>query len=1164
MPFVHLRTHTEFSIIDGLVRIKPWMKRLAELNMPAAAMTDDANLFGLVKFQRAAHSVGIKPIFGADLWLFVSSIPIENETTISELDALSVVRITVLAQNTIGYRHITQLISLAYTRGRRCNKPCVDWQDLVDHQEGLIILSGGIEGELGKAWQRERLKPNSTLDTRIQRWFNVFGNRFYLEIERLGRELDEEYVQAAVEWSRQHTIPLVATNAVCFLKRSDFDAHEIRVCINSGHTLDDEHRPQTHTPEQYLKSTEEMTQLFQDIPDAIANTFQIALRCSLEVPTGIYHLPNFPTPNNLSEEEFFREASKSGLEQRLQWLKKVVNSKIDENVYWERLNFEMKVIIQMGFAGYFLIVMDFIRWSKKNDIPVGPGRGSGAGSLVAYALEITDIDPLKYDLLFERFLNPERVSMPDFDVDFCIEGRDRVIEYVAGKFGREAVSQIITFGSMAAKAVVRDVGRVMGKGYGFVDSVAKLIPFEIGMTLEKAMAQEELLQSRYDNEEDIRELLDYALQLEGLTRNVGKHAGGVVIAPTALTEFVPLYCDEEGQHVVTQFDKDDVESVGLLKFDFLGLRTLTIIKWGLRMINAKNALQDLPPIDIAAINLSDVRTFNLLQAAETTAIFQLESRGMKDLIKRLKPSCFEDIIALVALFRPGPLQSGMVDDFIHRKHGISQVEYSHPKLEPILKTTYGVILYQEQVMQIAQVLAGYTLGEADMLRRAMGKKKPEEMAKQRSVFLKGAKAQGIEESQAAYIFDLMEKFAGYGFNKSHSAAYALISYQTAWIKTHFPSQFMAAVLSADMHNTDKVVQMFDECQRMRIKVVPPHVNASEYIFTVNEEQDILYGLGAIKGVGEGPISAIIEARKDKPFVDLFDFCLRVSMKKMNRRSLEGLIKAGALDELGPNRATLLASVEDAIRAAQQHANSHESGMFDLFGGMHLEMQKPRWAAAQPWTLQQRLQGERDTLGLFLSGHPIDAYQEFIQSLNFVSLNALRPTEKNKPFRGCGYVLQIRMMKNKRGERMAFLMLDDKKGRTELSVFSDAYLRFREILLKDRLLSFTADVQLDEYSGQTRVIAREIFDLEQMHSESIREVSIALNPMEWSAQQANALKKRIQQCEPGDCKVHFELRLSDSIGTFGLPRGINLLSDKTILQHLIDLFGNEAVTLRYEN
>ncbi|MDH5712055.1 MAG: DNA polymerase III subunit alpha, partial [Gammaproteobacteria bacterium] len=962
--FIHLRVHTEYSLVDGVVRVKPLMQALTEDNMPAVALTDQSNLFAMVKFTRAALGAGIKPLIGVDALVRRGD------------DQEAPFQMVLLAQNKRGYLNLSELISRSYLEGQHRGVPIIQAEWIEQSAEGIIALSGGRNGDVGRAL----LAGQSALaQQRLAGWLSCFHDRFYIELQRTGRENEEVYIADAVELAIDNDVPVVATNDVRFLKSDEFDAHEARVCIHDGRTLDDPRRPKNYSDQQYLRSSEEMQQLFSDIPEALANTVEIARRCNLEIELGKSYLPQFPIPEGETEASYFCRVSREGLEQRLKILldETADDYAAQRKAYDDRLQVELDVINNMGFPGYFLIVADFIQWSKDNGIPVGPGRGSGAGSLVAYALKITDLDPLEFDLLFERFLNPERVSLPDFDVDFCMDGRDRVIDYVAQKYGRDSVSQIITYGTMAAKAVVRDVGRVMGQPYGFVDRLAKMVPFEIGMTLSKALEESEDLKNAYDNEEEVTALLDMALSLEGLARNAGKHAGGVVISPTVLTDFSPLYCEEGGASVVTQFDKDDVEAVGLVKFDFLGLRTLTIIDWAVKHVNRRRARTGEALLEIEHLPLDDKAAFDLLQAANTTAVFQLESRGMKDLITRLQPDSFEDIVALVALFRPGPLQSGMVDDFINRKHGRAEVDYFHPDLEQVLTPTYGVILYQEQVMQIAQVLANYTLGGADMLRRAMGKKKPEVMAEQRELFMKGAVARDVDADLATHIFDLMEKFAGYGFNKSHSAAYALLSYQTAWLKAHYPAEFMAAVLSADMDNTDKVVGLIEDCHEQGVEVLPPDINRSIYQFSVPDEKSVLYGLGALKGVGEAALDGIIAERDaNGEFVDLYDFCRRSDTRKVNRRVMEALIKSGAMDSLGPNRASLTASLSNAVQLAEQNQKNASVGQDDMFGSSD----EPDTHASvhivevDDWDDETRLSNEKETLGLYLTGHPITRYE----------------------------------------------------------------------------------------------------------------------------------------------------------------------------------------------
>jgi DNA polymerase-3 subunit alpha len=810
--------------------------------------------------------------------------------------------------------------------------------------------------------------------------------------------------------------------------------------------------------------------------------------------------------------------------------------------------------------------MEFIQWSKDNGIPVGPGRGSGAGSLVAYALKITDLDPLEFDLLFERFLNPERVSMPDFDVDFCMDRRDEVIDHVAELYGRQAVSQIITFGTMAAKAVVRDVGRVLGHPYGFVDRISKLIPPDPGMTLEKAFKAEPQLPEVYESDEEVKDLIDMARILEGVTRNAGKHAGGVVIAPTTITDFAPLYCDDEGKNPVTQFDKNDVETAGLVKFDFLGLRTLTIIQWAIDMIKeGKNV-----DVDISAIPLEDPKSFRTLQNAETTAVFQLESRGMKELIKRLKPDCFEDIIALVALFRPGPLQSGMVDNFIDRKHGREEIsypdaEYQHECLQEILEPTYGIILYQEQVMQIAQEMAGYSLGGADLLRRAMGKKKPEEMAKQRGTFAEGAKGNNIDPDLAMKIFDLVEKFAGYGFNKSHSAAYALVSYQTLWLKVHYPAEFMAAVMSADMDNTDKIVTLVDECERMGIEILPPDLNAGKYKFTVDSEGRIVYGIGAIKGVGEGPIEAIIEARETQgAFKDLFDFCAKVDIKRVNKRVLEKLVLAGAMDNLGPHRATLMATLPDALAAAGQHAKAESFGQSDMFGLLTTEPDEVKQAFADvpQWPEKVWLEGEKDTLGLYLTGHPINQYAEELRYYTDGRLVDLKPTNKDQMASAVGLVLGVRVMTNKRGRRWAIVTLDDKSARIDVRFFPDMYEQFESVLETDRILLIKGQVSFDDFSGGNTITARDVMDIVQAREKNARALALNIDTQLLEPKKMSQMQSILQAFNGGSCPVQLAVTHPDAEVTLACGARWYVTPEDQLLHDLKQCLGDKAVSILY--
>ena len=1154
--FIHLRVHSDFSMVDGLQKINPIVGAAAANNMPALALTDQMNMCGLVRFYGAAHGKGIKPIVGADFW--VQSDELGDEQF----------RLTLLAMDNDGYQNITLLISRGYQRGHVQGRPVIDKSWLAEHAKGVIVLSGGREGDVGKFL----LKGNRQMTEQCLAFYQThFPDAYYLELLRTGRSDEEVYLHMAVAIATEFELPVVATNEVVFLNADDFDAHEIRVAIHDGYTLMDKRRPRRYSPQQYLRSQEEMAELFADIPEALENTVEIAKRCNVTVRLGEYFLPNFPT-GDMTTEDFLVAKSKEGLEERLEFLFPDPQVRAERRPeYDERLDIELKVINQMGFPGYFLIVMEFIQWSKDNGIPVGPGRGSGAGSLVAYALKITDLDPLEFDLLFERFLNPERVSMPDFDVDFCMDRRDEVIEHVSDMYGRDAVSQIITFGSMAAKAVVRDVGRVLGHAYGFVDRISKLIPPDPGMTLAKAFEAEPKLPELYEQDEEVKDLIDMARRLEGVVRNAGKHAGGVVIAPTKITDFAPLYCDDEGHHPVTQFDKNDVEYAGLVKFDFLGLRTLTIIDWALGMINPRLAKEGKPPVDIAAIPIDDKKSFDLLQRYETTAVFQLESRGMKDLIKRLRPDCFEDMIALVALFRPGPLQSGMVDNFIDRKHGNEAISYpdekwQHESLKPILEPTYGIILYQEQVMQIAQTLAGYTLGGADMLRRAMGKKKPEEMAKQRAGFEEGAVKNGVDGELAMKIFDLVEKFAGYGFNKSHSAAYALVSYQTLWLKTHFPAEFMAAVMTADMDNTDKIVTLVDECQRMGLTVIPPDVNTGRYRFSVNEDGHIVYGIGAVKGVGEGPIDAILSARdQDGPFRDLFDFCNRVDIKKLNKRVMEKLILSGAMDRLGPHRAALMATLEEAMRAAEQHAKAQAVGQVDMFGVLTEEIDdvKKAFANVPHWPDKVWLEGERETLGLYLTGHPINQYSSELRRYTSGRLCDLHPTSRDTVTTAAGLVIAARSMVTKRGNKMGIFTLDDRSGRLDVTLFSEALEKYEELMQKDRILVVSGQVSFDDFSGGLKMSARELLDINDARERFARAIRISLDEQRIDDRFFPRLCEILEPARAGVCPVQVNYRRPGSRVRLTLGTEWRVTPTDQLIDDLRVLLGRERVELVFD-
>ncbi|PLC51149.1 DNA polymerase III subunit alpha [Pollutimonas subterranea] len=1153
--FVHLRIHSEFSVVDGIGRIPDLVAKAAEYGQPAMALTDLCNLFGFIKFYKAARKSGVKPIAGADIWL-------ENEA-----DRDKPFRLLLLASSQQGYLALCEILSRAWLENQYRGRAEVR-RDWLLGKDGLIVLSGGRQGDVGQMLEAGKPAEAAVL---ASGWAKAFPRSYFVELQRAGVDGDEAYVQQAMRLAGELGLPVVATHPVQFVQRSDFRAHEARVCIAEGEQLANAKRVRRFTEDQYLLSSQEMALRFADVPSALANTVEIAKRCNLTLVLGKPHLPDFPTPDGITLDDYMSHLAEEGLAVRMaQLFPDEAERQARYPQYLERLQWECKTITSMGFSGYFLIVADFINWGKNNGVPVGPGRGSGAGSLVAYSLGITDLDPICYDLLFERFLNPERVSMPDFDIDFCQDNRERVIDYVKLKYGKEAVSQIATFGTLGAKAVVRDVGRVLEMPYMLCDGLSKMIPFSPAdpWTLGRALAEEPSFKERYEQDEEVRALIDLARPLEGLTRNIGMHAGGVLIAPGKLTDFCPLYCQPGvDSNTVSQFDKDDVEAAGLVKFDFLGLRNLTILDWAVRYVRQFNETKR--DFDVMALKLDDMRAYKLLSEGNTTAVFQLESRGMKELLKNLKPNTFEDVIAMLALYRPGPLESGMVVDFVNRKHGRAEVDYFHKDLEPVLKSTYGVIVYQEQVMLISQIIGGYSLGGADLLRRAMGKKKAEEMAEHRAIFEKGAVEKGYAADLAVKLFDLMEKFAGYGFNKSHSAAYALIAYQTAWLKAYHPAEFIAATLSSDMDDTDKVQIFWKDALANDVQVLPPDVNASAYRFEpVMDEHSakglpprtMRFGLGAVKGTGQGAVEAIIKARQEGgPFVSLFDFCRRIDRHSVNRRSIEALIRAGAFDQIEENRAALLATVGSAMEAAEQAERS--ANQVSLFADDANDIVEGELAKVPPWDLQTRFTEEKAALGFFFSGHLFDAWRDEVRRFAPQPLARLEPSRSLQWF--AGVLSSVRPKMTRRG-KMLYALLDDGSAQVEVAIFNELYEQHRNRLKEDRLIIIQGKVSNDDYSGGLRVSAESVFDLQLAREARARSLRVTLN--------GNADAQRLRQLlnpfraepENGVPGIPVELRLkrNDFLCTVRLGEEWRVRMADAMLEQLSAWVEPEGVEINY--
>ncbi|MBN2427633.1 MAG: DNA polymerase III subunit alpha [Deltaproteobacteria bacterium] len=1149
--FVHLHLHTEYSLLDGAIKVNKLIEKALENEMPALAITDHGNMFGAIEFYLKVRKAGIKPILGCEVYVAPESRFDKSKARKSKEAAF---HLLLLCQDLTGYKNLCSLVSSAYREGFYY-RPRVDWELLREKNEGLIALTACLGGEIPD------LILNNQPDLARQRAAEiseVFDNeRFYLEIQRNFLAEQDIVNKELIKISREMDLPLVATNDCHYLDRKDAYAHEVLLCIQTGKTMEDQERMRFQNDEFYFKTPAEMRELFADIPEAVDNSLRIADKCNLEIPLGTYHFPQYEKPEDKTLDEILAEQARQGLDERIEEIRKVRDfSEKEHDEYRERLEEEIVCITQMGFPGYFLIVADFINWAKDHDIPVGPGRGSAAGSLVAFSLRITDIDPIRYQLLFERFLNPERVSMPDIDVDFCIHGREEVIRYVQEKYGKANVAQIITFGTMAARGVIRDVGRALNMPYGEVDRIAKLVPSILNIQLEKALKQEPRLKEMIAGDARVKKLFDVALALEGLTRHASTHAAGVVVTPMALENYLPLYTDPKSGAQVTQYSMGNVETIGLVKFDFLGLKTLTVINNAIRLIREGGK----PDFDLRLIPDDDEATFQLLSAGETTGVFQLESSGMKELLVKLKPNCFEDIIALVALYRPGPLGSGMVEDFIQRKHGRKKITYEFKQLESVLKDTYGVILYQEQVMLVSQILANYSLGGADILRRAMGKKKLDVMAQEREKFLKGAAENKLDQKKAEAVFNLMEKFAEYGFNKSHSAAYALIAYQTAYLKAHYPVEFMAALLTEDMEFTDKVIKNISELRSMGIEILPPAINQSSSSFTVHENA-IRFGLGAVKGVGLAALDSIIEVRKEKPFESLYDFCERVDSRKVNKKVIEALIKCGAFDSLPGHRSQLLAGLEDAMEVGNKIQREREQGQESLFetaeiisSNGHGYQQLPE---LEEWPEKIRLGFEKEALGFYITGHPMAGFEATVK--RFASCDAVGLAERKdrEAVAVCGIVASIKELTTKKGDRMAFVSLEDLSGCIEVVIFPEVYQAGFDVLHGEDPLLVRGNLDVGEENR--KLIATEVAALADYQLRQTRRVHFRLSAPTVDEQLLDGLHSIVRD-NPGDCEAMIHVVIPNrSEAVIRLPKSLNVAACDAIMKDTEKLFGYNVTT-----
>lgn len=1141
--FVHLRMHSEYSVTDSTVRLDSAIKKVKEQGVGALGLTDLNNIFGGLIFYTHARKAGVKALMGCDL-------VIQNEA-----DREKPFRMAVICQNHDGYKNLCEILTHAWLKNQYMGRGETKMEWLFKHHEGLIFLSGGPEGQIAQLCLAGKKDEAISLATKMK---ETWGDRFFLELQRAGRSSDEAVVRYHLSIADECDIPVVATHPIQFLEPQDFDAHDIRVCIARGEVLADKSRSKLYSPEQYFKSPEEMISLFADVPSAIANTVEIAKRCNLEGVLSKPQLPLFPTPDGMSLDDYIDQLSHEGLEQRLEFLYPDKEQREKERPrYEERLQFELGIIKKMGFPGYFLIVQDFINWSKRNGVAVGPGRGSGAGSLVAYSLRITDMDPLRYDLLFERFLNPERVSMPDFDVDFCQYNRQRTINYVKSRYGEDAVSQIATFGTMGAKGVVRDVGRVLGISYSLCDKVSRLIPAQPGksVTLAEAVKTVPDLKDLIEKDETVAQLVDKALPLEGLVRNLGMHAGGVLIAPGKLTDFCPLYSqDENPDNVISQFDKKDVENVGLVKFDFLGLTTLTILEFAMRFIRQ---LDPKTTLRLEAIPIDDPETYNLFQTGNTSAVFQFESDGMRKLLRDARPDCLEDLIALNALYRPGPMD--LIPEYIACKHGEKEVHYPDPRLEPVLKETYGIMVYQEQVMRVAQIIGGYSLGGADLLRRAMGKKQVDEMKRQRAVFVKGAVERGMAEDKAGDLFDLMEKFAGYGFNKSHACAYSYVAYQTAYLKVHYPAPFMAANMCLVMDSGEKLKHLIDDCFANDISVLPPDINKSDWEFVPTSMHEIRYGLGGIKGIPKDAAEAIVNERKAHgPYKDLFDLVSRVDRTNFSKRTLLSFIQAGVFDSLEPNRAKLAANIDNAI--ALSESESSNAGQESLFADVMDEVQ-PEYIDAEPWSAHKELIGERDVMGCVFRGHFYGGVQEEAAALHPTPIINVKPSPKSVKRRApsiqvAGIASNIRQSFNKEGRLMGSFTLDDGTATISVTCFGDDWLLYRNIVKSDELVFVRGSAREDNFSASgVSISARSIEVPATIRAKNGTVLQIELTDPNFDF---DLLKTFLEDHRPdvddAGCRVAIKVMDKGLKASFVLSKDWEVYLDQTLLDTLREIPG----------